>query len=55
MPQLSVGRKAAIFDRDNDGMSGVEGGTYLAHVGDAQSRAGRAAGEEFAFHEASEP
>ena len=50
-----VGRKAAIFDRDNDGMSGVEGGTYLAHVGDAQSRAGRAAGEEFAFHEASEP
>ena len=55
MAQLSVRREAAIFDRDDDGVSSVEGGTYLAHVGDAQSRAGRTTGEELAFHEASEP
>jgi hypothetical protein len=40
MPQLSIRHKAAIFDRDNDGVSGIDGGTYLAHVGDAQSRKG---------------
>ncbi len=55
MAQLAVRREAALFDRDDNGASRVAGGTYLAHVGDAQSRAGRPTGEELAFHEASEP
>jgi hypothetical protein len=52
MAPLAWRSEAAILDLRDYGMSGIERVSNLAHVGNAQSRACGAAGDEIAIDEA---